>query len=222
MVNPVEMGMADHAAVMRRIAAIPGYQKEFRAVFGRNDPLTIDNAARAIAAYERTLVTPKSAFDRYKAGQMNAMSAEAMNGMKLAESVGCTACHSGPVFAGAGMAQGEGFYMKFPTIAGSGYDTKYHLTDDAGRMTVTKSEDDRNMWRVPQWRNVAITAPYFHNGSVPTLDEAVRVMAKTQLGRDLEPAEVTDLVAFLDSLTGEFPQQTMPRLPAMPQRSAID
>jgi cytochrome c peroxidase len=222
MVNPVEMGMPDHASVLKRIAAIPGYQREFRAVFGDADPITIDNVARAIAAYERTLVTPNSLFDRYKAGDKQALSASAQRGMKLAESVGCVTCHSGPVFAGPGLPVGQGFYMKFPTVAGSEYEAKYHLTDDPGRFAVTKAEDDRNLWRVPQWRNIAITAPYFHNGSVPTLDEAIRVMAKTQLGRDLEPGEVGDLAAFLSSLTGDFPQQSMPRLPSMPQKSAVD
>ncbi len=222
MVNPVEMGMADHEAVIRRIAAIPGYQKEFREVFGSTNPIDIEHVAMAIAAYERTLVTPNSAFDRYMAGDKTALSAQAVRGMNLAQSVGCTSCHNGPVFAGPAMAEGRGFFMKFPTVGGTEYATKYELTLDPGRYSVTKVEADRNTWRVAQWRNVAVTAPYFHNGCVPTLDEAVRVMGKTQLGRDLKPGEVDDLVAFLGSLTGEFPRQTMPRLPSMPGRSAVD
>jgi cytochrome c peroxidase len=222
MVNPIEMGMADHASVLKRIAAIPGYQESFRQVFGGNDPVNIDNVAKAIAAYERTLVTPNSAFDRYKAGDKQALTASAQRGMKLAESTGCVTCHSGPVFAGPALPEGQGFFMKFPAMPGTEYEKKYALSEDPGRYTVTKSEDDRGMWRVPQWRNVAVTAPYFHNGSVPRLDEAVRVMAKTQLSRDLKPDEVTDLVAFLGSLTGEFPQQTMPRLPVMPEKTAVD
>ena len=92
-------------------------------------------------------------------------------------------------------------------------ENKYHLTKDGGRFETTHQEADRGFWRVPSWRNVAITAPYFHNGSVETLDEAVRVMAKTQLNRELSATEVTDIVEFLKSLTGEFPKQTMPRLP---------
>jgi cytochrome c peroxidase len=221
MVNPVEMGMADHAAVLKRVASIPGYVQEFRKVFGGETPVTIDNAAMAIAAYERTLVTPKSPFDRYRAGEKQALSAGALRGMKLVENVGCTACHSGPVFAGPALPEGQGFFMKFPTVAGSEFEAKYHLADDDGRYAVTKVDSDRNSWRVSQWRNIALTAPYFHNGSVPTLEEAVRVMARTQLDRELKPDEVTDVVAFLGSLTGEFPAQTMPRLPVMPQRSAV-
>ncbi len=222
MVNPVEMGMADHAAVLRRIQNMAGYRVAFENVFGGKEPINIDNVASAIAAYERTLVTPRSAFDRYMGGEKYALSASAQNGMKLAQSIGCVSCHSGPVFAGPAQAAGQGFFMKFPTVPGTEYETKYHLADDAGRYTVTHVETDRSMWRVPQWRNIAVTAPYFHNGSVPTLDEAVRVMAKTQLNRDLTPAEVGDLLAFLDGLTGEFPKQTMPRLPSMAGRSAVD
>jgi len=222
MINPVEMGMLDHASVVKRIAAIPGYQEEFAAVFGAGDPVSIDHVASAIAAYERTLVTPNSAFDRYQAGDKSAMSAEAVRGMKKIESLGCTSCHSGPVFAGPAGPVGEGHFQKFPTLEGTVYEKQYRLSTDTGRMSVTNAETDRGMWRVPQWRNVAITAPYFHNGSVATLDEALKVMAKTQLGVDLEQADVNDMVAFMESLTGEFPAQPMPRLPAMPIKSALE
>jgi cytochrome c peroxidase len=222
LVNPVEMGMPDHASVVRRIASIPGYAREFRDVFGGDVPVTIDHVAMAIAAYERTLITPNSPFDRYQAGDKTALSTAAQRGMALAGNVGCTACHNGPVFAGPALPEGDGFYMQFPTASAPEYETKYHLRDDPGRFSATKNEADRGMWRVAQWRNIAFTAPYFHNGSVATLDEAVRVMAKTQLGRDLKPDEVADIVAFMNALTGEFPEQTMPRLPAMPERSALD
>lgn len=222
MVNPVEMGMLDHASVVKRIASIPGYQEEFRAVFGGTDPVNIDNVAKAIATYERTLVTPNSPFDRYKAGDRQALSAEAQRGMKKIESLGCTSCHSGPVFAGPAGPVGQGFYAKFPTIPGTVYEKQYRLSLDAGRHAVTNVEDDRSMWRVPQWRNIAITAPYFHNGSVATLDDALRVMAKTQLGIDLEAKDVTDMVAFMESLTGEFPEQQMPRLPVVSTRSVLE
>ena len=87
---------------------------------------------------------------------------------------------------------------------------------------MTKKEDDKNMWRVPTWRNVALTAPYFHNGSVATLDEAVRVMAKTQLNTKLKDNEVKDIVAFLNSLTGEFPKIAMPRLPETPGQTLVE
>lgn len=220
MLNPVEMGMSSHDEVMTRLKKIPGYQKMFKEVFGNGDAsvdptifMTIDHAVQAIAAYERTLVTPNSPFDRFIKGDQKALSASAQNGYKLVQTVGCVACHNGPNFAGPKLPEGTGFYQKFPTFPGTEYEKKYHLADDMGRFEVTKSEADRHLWRVPTWRNVALTAPYFHNGSVKTLDEAVRVMAKVQLNKELQPTEVGDIVAFLQSLTGVRPKQTKPELP---------
>lgn len=218
--NPIEMGMPDKQAVIDRLSKIPGYVEQFDDVF--NGELSYENVAKAIAAYERTLLTPNSAFDRYMKGDKEALSPEAERGMKTVRDVGCTACHTGADFAGPKMPTGEGFYQKFPTFAGTDYEKKYHLADDLGRYTVTKNDSDRNMWRVPSWRNVALTAPYFHNGSVATLDEAVRVMAKTQLDKKLSDRQVRDIVAFLNSLTGEFPEQTLPRLPDYVNGSVVE
>lgn len=111
---------------------------------------------------------------------------------------------------------GTGFYQKFPTYTDNEYVTQYKLMEDVGRMQVTNDKADKNMWRVPTLRNLIYTAPYMHNGSVKTLGEAVRLMAKTQLNKDLSEKEVNDIVAFLEGLNGQFPQQTMPRLPATP------
>jgi cytochrome c peroxidase len=108
---------------------------------------------------------------------------------------------------------GVGNYKPFPQVPGSKYDKMYDIVKDLGRFEVTKNPEDKNHWRVPTWRNVALTAPYFHNGAVKTLDEAVRVMAKTQLDSDLTDTQVQDIVAFLEALTGEFPKQSMPKLP---------
>ncbi|MDH4121619.1 MAG: c-type cytochrome [Deltaproteobacteria bacterium] len=219
--NPVEMGMPNEAAVVALIDGIPGYREQFQRVFGGKNPVTYDNIAKAIAAYERTLVTPNSPFDQYKKGKKNAMSAQAIRGMKAVEELGCTTCHSGPNFAGPAMKTGEGFYQAFPMFPGSEYEKKYHLTDDKGRYEVTKNKNDMNHWRVPTWRNVALTAPYFHNGSVATLEEAVRVMGKTQLDKNLDDKTVADIVAFLNSLTGQFPAQTMPVLPPTPNTTTL-
>lgn len=221
LVNSDEMGMSSHDLVVKRIAEVPGYQEEFRKVFVEKEPITIDNVAKAIAAYERTLITPNSPYDRYMAGDKNALDPAAKRGMDLAQKIGCTSCHSGPNFAGPALEPGQGFFMKFPMNAGTEYEVKYHLAEDPGRFKVTKQESDRNVWRVPTWRNITLTAPYFHNGSVATLNEAVRVMAKTQLGRDLNDAEASDLVAFMHGLTGTFPVQTMPQLPPTPTKSVI-
>jgi cytochrome c peroxidase len=220
LLNPVEMAMPSHDAVVAVLKSIPGYVDEFRKVFGGE--VTIDRFAQAVAAYERTLVTPNSPYDRYARGQKNAISDSAKRGVELVQKVGCIACHMGPNLAGPVKAgAGDGFYRKFPTFPGSEYDAKYKLLDDPGRFEVTKKEEDRNVWRVATWRNVALTAPYFHNGAVKTLDEAVRVMAKTQLNRTLTDAETADIVEFLKSLTGQFPKQEMPRLPATPGQTTI-
>lgn len=211
-INPVEMGMESHDVVVELLKKVPAYIEEFKKVFGTPE-INITRVVQAIAAYERTLITPNSPYDKFVAGDKNALSPAAKRGWGLVQSVGCTTCHSGPMFAGPMLPMGTGFYQKFPLIPGSEYEAKYRLLEDEGRKVETKSEADKHMWRVPTWRNVARTAPYFHNGAVPTLEEAVKVMAKTQLGRDLKTSEVNDIVAFLKSLNGEIPKQTKPKLP---------
>jgi cytochrome c peroxidase len=219
--NPIEMGMPNLDEPLKRLKQIPGYADMFKAAFpDEKDPMSVDNFAKAVAAYERTLITPNSPYDKYVKGDKKAMSEQQVKGMNTFAEIGCTTCHSGAAFAGPEMEMGKGFFMKFPTFP-SDYDAKYKLSEDTGRHSVTNDDNDKHMWRVPTLRNVALTAPYFHNGSVPTLDEAVRVMAKTQLNKDLSDAQTADLVAFLNALTGEFPQQTMPRLPTTPGFSAI-
>jgi cytochrome c peroxidase len=215
-VNPIEMGMANLDAVIDRVRHIPGYRPYFENAFGKGDVVTMDNAAKAIAAYERTLITPGSAYDRYVKGDKQALSAQQVRGMETFAAVGCTSCHQGANFSGPDMPAGTGFFMKFPTFPDSVYVAKYKLTDDPGRASTTKDPADQAMWRVPTLRNLVYTAPYMHTGSVKTLPEAVRVMASTQLDKTLSDAEVGDIVAFLETLTGPFPQQTMPRLPPTP------
>jgi cytochrome c peroxidase len=219
--NPVEMGMPDWNAVIKRLAAIPGYETLFKSAFGEDNPLTTDNAVKAIAAYERTLITPNSPYDRYVKGDKTALTEQQVKGMKIFAELGCTGCHTGPNFSGPSLAMGEGFFMKFPTFAGSEYETQYELTKDMGRYAVTQQEADKHFWRVPTLRNVAVTAPYFHNGAVPTLDEAVRVMAKTQLNKTVTDEQVQDIVAFLNALTGDFPEQTLPQLPLTPGKQVL-
>jgi len=210
--NPIEMGMPDEKLVIERLSKVKAYREQFKKVFGSED-VTLNRFAQAVAAYERTLITPNSPYDRYVKGEKKAMTAAAVRGLKKVQEVGCTSCHSGPMFAGPSFPVGTGFYQKFPMIPGSEYEGKYELTKDLGRYEATKNDSDKNMWRVPTWRNIAMTAPYFHNGSVDSLDEAVRVMAKTQLGKTLAENEVKDIVEFLKSLTGKFPKQTAPKVP---------
>jgi cytochrome c peroxidase len=221
-VNPIEMGMGELEEAMDRVRDIPGYRPYFEAVFGTDNPLTVDNAAKAVAAYERTLITPGSAYDRYVKGDKKALTEQQVRGMDTFASVGCVACHSGAAFSGPALSPGSGFFMKFPTFTDNDYVKQYDFTADEGRMAVTTNVADRHMWKVPTLRNIALTAPYFHNGSVKTLDEAVRIMARVQLNQDLSGEQTADIVSFLTALTGEFPRQTMPQLPPTPGRSIVD
>ncbi len=220
--NAIEMGMGSLDEAMGRLKRMPGYEPLFRAAFPNDPkPVTADNAAKAVAAYERTLVTPDSPYDRYVKGDDKALTMQQVKGMATFAAVGCTSCHSGANFSGPALPMGSGFFQKFPTFPGSAYETQYHLADDTGRFQVTKDPNDMHLFRVPTLRNIALTAPYFHNGQVPTLDQAVRVMGKVQLDKDLSDEQVAEIVAFLNALTGEFPQQTMPRLPPTPDFSVV-
>jgi cytochrome c peroxidase len=218
--NPVEMGMKDVDTAMERVRRIPGYKAYFDKAFGENS-MTVDNAAKAVAAFERTLITPNSSYDKYVKGDKKAMSEQQVRGMNKFASSGCTSCHSGAAFNGPQMKLGEGFFTKFPTFTDNSYVAQYKLADDKGRQEVTGNKADANMFRTPTLRNITDTAPYFHNGSVNDLAEAVRVMAKTQLNKDLPDADVNDIVAFLGALTGEYPEITMPRLPATSGTSIV-
>lgn len=211
--NPIEMGMPSWDDVITRLKDISGYVNEFDTVFGGQDPLTADNVVKAIAAYERTLITPNSPYDRYVKGNHLALSEQQQRGMEKFAAVGCVSCHGGPAFNGPTLPEGEGWYQKFPTFENGYYEAQYHFSDDLGRYDVTKEDADKFLRKVPTLRNIAVTAPYFHNGSVPTLPQAVRVMAKLQLNANLSDQQVDDIVAFLTGLTGEFPPQELPRLP---------
>jgi cytochrome c peroxidase len=217
--NPAEMGMANWEVAVDRLKAIPGYVEAFASAFGATDTITVDNVVKAIAAYERTLITPNSAYDKFVKGDRSALSEQQQRGMKTFAEVGCTVCHSGPAFNGSSQPDGVGIFRKFPLHANAALETQYDLSSDVGRFEVTNNEADKMMFKVPTLRNIALTAPYFHNGKVKTLDEAVRVMAKTQLDKNLDPQQIADVVAFLNALTGEFPKQEMPRLPGYPGKA---
>ncbi|MDF1583944.1 MAG: cytochrome-c peroxidase [Methyloprofundus sp.] len=205
--NPIEMGMKSWDDVVVRLKSIEGYQAYFDKAFGENS-ITKDNATKAIAAYERTLITPNSAYDKYAKGDKNALTAQQKRGLEKVAELGCTSCHSGPAFNGGGS------FQKFPVINNAYLEKQYQFANDKGLFEVTAKSGDEHFFKVPTLRNIALTAPYFHNGSVKTLEKAVKVMAKVQLGKQLSNEETADIVAFLSALTGEFPKQTMPTLPA--------
>jgi cytochrome c peroxidase len=214
-VNPVEMGMSDLEIAMNRVRSIPGYEPYFVRAFGSDNPMTVANAAKAVAAFERTLITPNSRYDHYVKGSKDSLSEQERRGMALFDETGCTSCHSGPAFSGPVLKEGTGFFMKFPTYTDNDYVADFDFASDKGK-------DEQHLWKVPTLRNIALTAPYFHNGSVKTLEDAVRVMAKVQLNKDLKDEQVKDIVAFLNTLTGEFPEMDLPRLPGTPGWSIVD
>ncbi len=216
LLSRTEMGMPNETTLVARVRAIGAYRERFAEAFA-GGAVSYDNIARALASYIRTLVTPNGPFDRYLKGDSQAISAAAQRGFREYVETGCASCHfwvnfSGPV-PGLAFQMGEGFYELFPNYVGTEYDEKYRLLEDLGRFLVTGDPGHTYMWRVPSLRNIAETAPYFHNGSVATLEEAVRVMAKTQLNKELDVSQLADIVAFLKTLSGEFPEQTVPVLP---------
>ncbi|NOQ64263.1 MAG: c-type cytochrome [Methyloprofundus sp.] len=210
--NPIEMGMKSWDDVVARLEKIEGYPALFNAAFG-NDAISEDKATKAIAAYERTLITPNSPYDKYAKGDKKALTAQQIRGLNKAVEIGCVNCHSGPAF------NGPGTFQKFPVIDNAYLEKQYSLSADKGLYEVTGKSGDENKFKVPTLRNVALTAPYFHNGSVSSLEKAVKIMAKVQLGKKLSKADTEDIVAFLNALTGEFPKQTMPTLPGTPGSS---
>ena len=212
--NPIEMAMPHEQAAVDRIASIPGYASQFSKVFGGENAVTYDNIAKAIAVYERTLITPNSRFDQYLRGNTAILSRQEINGMETFQELGCVRCHQGPAMAGPRMANGKVFLQWFPAFP-SPYDDEFKLKEDLGFNTGKEDglSKRRGKWRVPTLRNIAKTAPYFHNGSVKTLNKAVRVMARAQLNRELSDYEADVVEAFLKTLTGEFSAQSTPILP---------
>jgi cytochrome c peroxidase len=200
-------GHTEHAAWIAQIEAISGYLPMFQRAFPNSArPVSAANLGLAIGAYERTLITP-APFDAYLDGKISALTAQARAGLRTFIDTGCIACHSGAGIGGA-------LYRKFGVHLDYWKATQSKEIDK-GRFDITKNESDLYVFKVPGLRNVAMTAPFFHDGSVATLPEAVRVMASTQLGKSLTDGEVQDIVAFLNSLTGELPNDfaTAPALP---------
>lgn len=225
--NPIEMG-ADVDEVARRLAADPSWRAAFAAAYGPEAAIEPATIARALAAFERTLITPDAPFDRFVAGDAGALTPQQIRGMALFESVGCIVCHAGPGFSRASLLAPEGGragLRRFPSLA-SPYAARYRLTDDLGAAKAGSA----GIWRIPSLRNVALTGPWFHNGSVDDLTEVVRIMATVQAGREvsadgrvatriewdpdtrrltrrtpagLSEAEVADIVAFLGALTSD-------------------
>lgn len=192
--NPLEMA-TDWKQVLAKLDQDPALQRLAQSAYGR--PLDAEVITSALATFQRTLVTPDSAFDQYLRGDGAALDAEAQAGWGLFRGLGCVACHQG-INLGGNMYANLGVMQDF--FAG-----RPAAKADLGRYNVTGREADKHLFKVPTLRNVARTAPYFHDGGVASLEEAVRLMARHQLGLELQPADVQRLVAFLRSLDGRLP-----------------
>jgi len=207
-INPLTYAMPSHEAAEKILKGIEGYRPLFEAAFPADkDPVNIDNFAKAVGAFGRTLVTP-SPFDDFLAGKQDALTQNQKQGLKSFMDLGCAGCHSGAFIGGK-------TYTKFGIAQPYWKYTKSEPVDN-GRYEITKQEDDKYVFKVPDLRNVVKASPYFHDGSVARLDESIRIMSKVQLDKDLAEPQLADISAFLESLTGQIPDDAMeiPILPA--------
>lgn len=197
--NPLEMAMTPELAE-GVIRSIPGYRPYFEKAFGSKNP-TFSEIAEALAAFETTLTTPNAPFERYLKGDKNALTQQQIDGLKLFRRSGCIRCHSGNLLGGIS-------FQKVGSV-------RPYVTDNSskGRMDVSGKPWDEMMFKVPTLLNVERTAPYFHDGAVKTLPDAVKKMADIQLDMNLSEKQVEEIVAFLESLNGELPKIEKPTLP---------
>jgi cytochrome c peroxidase len=204
MVNPVEMASPE-AHVTEQLKGIPGYHDAFAKAFpGDGDPITLANVEKAIAVFEAGLLTPDAPFDRYLKGDAAALTDVQKQGLQRFIDKGCAGCHGG-------INVGGGMYAKFGVVASPG--AAMRPPGDKGRSAVTGMTGDAYIFKVPTLRNIALTAPYFHTGSVWDLRQAVEVMANAQLGTTLSASDVDEITAFLGTLTGTQPKVAVPILP---------
>lgn len=195
LLNPVEHGIPNGEFLEKKLRAIPQYQTMFKTVFANDkEPITFDNLANAIGAFERKLI-PKSKFDEYLDGDESVLSDQEKKGLNSFIDNGCVTCHSG-VAVGGQMFQKFGVFGDYAKMTGS-------KKIDKGLFDLTKKDADQFLFKVPGLRNVEKTAPYFHDGSVASLHEAVKMMGKLQLNKDISDKDANDMVAFLKTLTAD-------------------
>lgn len=205
--GPPSFGMPSYEEAEKRLKEIKGYGPLFREAFPEDkDPVTVGNFAKAVGAFERTLVTP-SRFDAFLKGELSALSNNQRKGLKTFIDTGCISCHSGAYIGGQ-------LYQKFGVFEPYWQHTHSEAIDE-GRYVVTKNESDKYVFKVPILRNVEMTSPYFHDGSVDRLQDAVRIMGKIQLSKSLTDQQIGDIIFFLKSLTGKIPQDTF-KIPLLP------
>ncbi|MBG6287110.1 cytochrome-c peroxidase [Pseudomonas nitroreducens] len=202
--NPVEMHNSPKN-VEATLRSMPEYVASFEKAFpGEKQAVSFDNMARALQAFESTLITPDSRFDLYLKGDETALDAKEKKGLQTFMSAGCISCHNGVNLGGQA-------YFPFGLVKKP--DGKILPTGDLGRFEVTKTQNDQYVFRAAPLRNIALTAPYFHSGQVWDLEEAVAIMGTAQLGKQLNAEEIGDIVAFLKTATGKQPKVEYPLLP---------
>jgi cytochrome c peroxidase len=196
------MGYADVQAIVQAMERLDEYLPLFKAAFpDAAQPISVAHYTQALAAYQRTLRTP-APFDDFLRGDNRALNAQQVQGLQKFIANGCVACHGGPLLGGNALHK-FGVVKDYWLATGS-------QPVDPGRFAATRKEEDKYVYRVPMLRNAARTAPYFHDGSVATLEQAIRVMADVQLGRRLGDQDVRDIAAFIESLTGQIPAHYAP------------
>jgi cytochrome c peroxidase len=201
--NPVEMAMASGDQVVALLKSMPEYVEAFQKAFPSDkDPVTYDNVGTAIGAFERNLITP-SRWDKFLKGDQDSLTAEEKSGFNTFAASGCQTCHAGALLGG-NMYQKIGAVKPWPD------------NSDPGRFKVTNSEADRLMFKVPSLRNIEKTGPYFHNGKIATLKEAIAKMADHQVGKTLSDADLQSIETWMKSLTGEIPADYI-KQPALPK-----
>ena len=213
--SPLAYGNTSNEQVETKLTQL-GYMPLFKAAYPADaKPVSVENWSKAIGAFERTLLTP-APFDKFLKDEAQALSRPAKLGLEKFINTGCVGCHSG-VTVGGQSYQKFGITQDYWLVTGSTPKDAFKGYDK-GRFHDTKDEADAFIFKVPQLRNVAVTPPYFHDGSVATLPQAVRVMAQLQLGKQLSDEDVSHIVSFLESLTGDIPADfaNVPRLPAAP------
>lgn len=203
--DQIDFPLQDHSEmgsrwddVIIKLKADADYQRDFSAIY--QDGISDQSVKDAIATFERSLITPNARFDRYLRGEKNVLDSHELEGYRLFKKLGCISCHQG-------MNVGGNMYEKLGLV-GNYYTDRGHVRkEDFGRYNLTGEEEDRYEFRVPSLRNVELTAPYFHDGSAATLYDAVKTMARYQLGVELDEADIARIVSFLHTLTGVFPDE---------------
>ena len=187
LLNPTEMGNTNEMLIEEKLSAIEDYKNLFLKAYPKDSTITLDKIGNALAAFQRTLRT-QDRFDDFISGNYKAFSDKEVRGLEVFMTTGCATCHNGPLFGGR-------MFMKLGVV------NPYENKEDTGKFKITNQEGDMYVFKVPSLRNVALTAPYYHDGKVKTLEEAVKKMAYLQLGKDLAQEEVDSLVSFLGTLT---------------------